>query len=83
MARPKTHGAPISFRLPIDYDNRLAERAADKGESPAEYVRRNIIQALDGRRNGAKSKSLAREKVTPIPKAAPAKATTRKRAVGR
>jgi len=73
VARPKTHGSPISFRLPIEYDELLERRATEHGESTAEYVRRNIIKALEtGRRprNGRKAaaKPLAREKVTPIPK---------------
>ena len=73
MARPRTHGSPVSFRLPLDYDEQLGKRAAEHGESTAEYVRRNIIRALDlarrprTPRNGAK-KPLSRDKVTPIPK---------------
>lgn len=82
MARPKTHGSPISFRLPIEYDELLEQRAHESGESTAEYVRRNIMRALDTkRRNGTKAKpvtkSLARDTVTPIPKT-PRKTAARK-----
>lgn len=58
---------PISFRLPLEYDELLEKRAAEHGESGPDYVRRHIIKVLDaGRRpNG----SLSRDDVTPTPKA--------------
>lgn len=78
MARPRTHGTPISFRLPLDYDELLEQRVKEEGESPAEFVRRIIMKTLDGNRRPPKNGSLARQQVTPIPKTKTVSSTKRK-----
>lgn len=46
MARPKTKGEPIHFRLDIDADTELRKRAEAKGETPAEWTARVLNRHL-------------------------------------
>lgn len=49
----RTHGPTIGFRLPLADHADLEARAAEKGETPGQYVRRNIIQFLAAKRQPA------------------------------
>ena len=46
MARPRTKGNLIQFRLPIEVDAALVERCAEKGETPSDFVARYIERAV-------------------------------------
>ena len=46
MARPRTLGPNITFRLPLPLHNLAVERAEANGETVDQYVRRHITDAL-------------------------------------
>jgi len=38
MARKRTKGDPIQFRLPLDLDEKLRERSKTRNQTPTDYV---------------------------------------------
>jgi hypothetical protein len=42
MARPHTHGPPVTVRLPLDVHQYVEERAQARGETVPAYLVRNI-----------------------------------------
>lgn len=53
MARPRTKGDVIQFRLPIALHLALVDLADERGETPAEYVARNMERSLTERGRAA------------------------------
>ena len=45
MARPRTLGPTISFRLPLDAHDVMVERAEAHGQSVADYARDKLTEA--------------------------------------
>lgn len=51
MARPRTLGPTITFRLPIDLHTLAAARAAAKGMTVNEYLADRLTEALSRQRD--------------------------------
>ena len=51
MARPRTLGPPIQFRLPIELHDIAAERAEAHGVTVDEYIRSRFVDALTKHRD--------------------------------
>jgi uncharacterized membrane protein len=51
MARPKTLGPPIQFRLPIDLHAVAEQRAALNGMTVNEYLANRLVDALTRQRD--------------------------------
>lgn len=67
MARPRTFAAPVAFRLPPDYQEKLEYRALRSGKPLAVYVRETLMEVLD---NGHKPVKKPAAKRAPVKKAA-------------
>ena len=46
MGRPRTHGPTITFRLPLELHDYIAERAEQHGMSVNDYIRDRYIQSI-------------------------------------
>jgi Arc-like DNA binding domain len=47
VARPRTLGPSITFRLPVELHQIVVERAEANGETVNDYVRRRFVEALE------------------------------------
>jgi hypothetical protein len=51
VARPRTLGPPITFRLPLNLHQVAVERAEANGETIDQYVKRHFVAALERHRD--------------------------------
>ena len=61
MARPRTYAAPVAFRLPPPYQEKLESKAIRAGLPLAVYVRNVLMDVLDNGYKGPAKKPAARK----------------------
>lgn len=69
MARPRKYGPSITFRLPVELHQIVAERAEANGETVNDYVRRRFTDALERQSTAVTTpatSSNAKRQVTPV-----------------